>query len=44
MRSLLRGNVIRFRVGNLGIIVAGELPAEELRKVADSMRQVGTDF
>ncbi len=44
MRSRLRGNIIRFRVGDLGIVVAGEVPAEELRKVADSMRKSGTDF
>ena len=36
-RSTLRGSVLRERRGNRIVMVVGELPAEELRKVMDSI-------
>ena len=44
MRSRLRGKVTRFRVGDVGVVVTGDASAEELRKIADSMKESKTDF
>jgi len=44
MRSRLRGKVTRFRVGDIGVVVTGDASAEELRKVADSMKESKSDF
>jgi len=44
MLSRLRGKIIRFRVDDLMIAVAGDIQVHELRKVADSMRGTGVDF
>ena len=40
-RSRIRGKVIRFWVGSLGIVIAGEAPRDELRKMADSIKDKG---
>ncbi len=40
-RSRIRGKVIRFWVGSLGIVIAGEAPRDELRKMADSIKEKG---
>ncbi len=43
-RSRLRGRVVRFRVGELTIVIAGEAPGEELRKMADSINETSAEF
>lgn len=42
-RSRIRGNVVRFWVGSLGVVIAGEAPHKELRMMADSIKQKGGD-
>jgi len=43
-RSRIRGKVVRFRVGSLGVVIAGEAPRNELEKMADSMKDKGAAF
>lgn len=40
-RSRIRGKVIRFWVGSLGVVIAGEAPRNELRRMADSIKEKG---
>lgn len=43
-RSKIRGRVIRFRAGPLGVVIAGEAPRDELQRMADSVEQQGLSF
>jgi len=44
MRSRLRGKMVRIEVGDLIVVITGEIPLHELRKVADSLRESSLEF